>query len=103
MFCIVSPRSCGGIEEVYADESICDCEGNTVLLYEIDESGKTIYIGGGQKAVRYYHFNNQNSNLITVMELRKRISISLYTACLGSLLLMLVWGKGRLIDGSAFV
>lgn len=103
MFCIVSPRYCGGIEEVYADESICDCEGNTVLLSEIDESGKTIYIGGGQKDVRYYHFNNQNSNLITVMELRKRISISLYTACLGSLLLMLVWGKGRLIDGSAFV
>lgn len=102
MFGIVLPKNCEGIEDVYADESMCDCEGNAALLPEIDESGNTLYIGGANKNVRYYHFTYQNSNLIAVMDLRKRISISLYTACLGSLLVMLIWGNVGLIHKTIF-
>lgn len=93
--CILIPKNFEGIENVYVNESMCDCGGDTITLPEIDESDNALYIPSADKDVRYYHFTDQNSKLIAVMDLRKRISISIYTAALGCMILILfqIWRK----------
>ena len=67
-------------EKVYADERFCDCEGETVILSETDESSTSLFIGEKRDDTNYYFFTRENSNLIEIMELRQMCSVSLYIA-----------------------
>ena len=68
------------IEYIYADEKLCDCDGELVKLSEADESEKSIFIGPKDEDTNYYFFTKGNSHIIDVMELRRWCSISLYIA-----------------------
>lgn len=75
-----------GIDEVYADEKYCDCEGETVSLPKEIDDNKILYIGDISPNINYYYFNSENSKLIQIMNYRKKLSICLYVAGLGSII-----------------
>lgn len=65
-------------ESVYVNENLCDCNGKLILVDDIKSQESAIFIGNMNAGENVYYFNNENSNLIRIMELRKDISSILY-------------------------
>lgn len=93
------------IEKVYGEESLCDVRGDTLCLPKPPVMEKTLYIENISEDVNYYCFTNENSHLIEVMDLRYKISVSLYAAAIagmlyacGQLYLCMLKGKRAVIS-----
>lgn len=76
------PRNEVDFNQVYADERLCDIPRDTVRLPEPPIIEKTLYIEDISKDTAYYYFTHENSQLIEIMDLRYKISLSLYAAAI---------------------
>lgn len=85
VFLFLFPKNCVKLDRVYVDEKLCDCEGETTVLTEDMTKERTLIIGREGSDIPYYCFTAENSSLIAVMDIRAKISISLYLALAGSL------------------
>lgn len=65
-------------DSVYVNERRCDCDGQLVYQYEIESDEASLVIGNLNNEDQYYYFDKENSNLITIMDLRYKISLSIY-------------------------
>lgn len=68
--------------QIYVNEKICDCNGEIVSLEEIKETEDTFIIGAIDKESQYYHFTEDNSNFILIVDTRYKISLSIYLSVL---------------------
>ena len=98
-FLCLLPRDCIGIDQVYADESLCHVGGETVLLPEEPTDERTLYIGNTSADINYYFFSRENSNLIEIMDLRVKVSVSFYVAAFVGMLFVCVNGRFGRKDG----
>lgn len=86
---------------VYVNERICDCGGTLVSWEQINESDDILILGNKTDEDQFYYFTNENSNFITVMDGRYKISLSIYISAvvlLGIQLLEAIkrcWGGKR--------
>lgn len=63
---------------IYANERICDCGGELASKEEIIQAEDTLILGKISAEDQYYYFTKENSNLITVMDYRYKLSLSIY-------------------------
>ena len=75
------------IDQVYVDEELCHVGGETVPLPKESIDKRTLYIEGKSEDLNYYLFSRDNSRLIEIMDLRLKISISIYV----SAALLMIW------------
>lgn len=80
-------RDCVSIDQVYVDEELCHVGGETVPLPKESIDKRTLYIEGKSEDLNYYLFSRDNSRLIEIMDLRLKISISIYV----SAALLMIW------------
>lgn len=66
------------IKNVYADQGLCDCNGELISVSYIDRNENNLYIGEMREGEEVYHFSENNSHLIKYMIIRHKISIFLY-------------------------
>lgn len=63
---------------VYVNERMCDCGGEVIADKELIRADDTLIIGNENVDVGYYYFTKENSNLINVMDIRYKFSMSIY-------------------------
>lgn len=97
-FLLLFPRNMIDINQVYADEKLCDVVRDTVRLPEPPVTDKTLYIESISKDINYYYFTHENSRLIEMIDLRFKISLSIYVAAIAGALYMC----GRMAAGNKF-
>lgn len=79
------------INEVYIEEKWCwDIGGETMRLPDMSVMDGTQYIERISPDANYYYFTRENSHLIEIMDLRFRVSVSLYVAVIAGILYILV-------------
>lgn len=98
-FLCLLPRDCAGIDRVYADERLCHVGGETVLLPEEPTDERTLYIGNKSADINYYFFSRENSKLIEIVDLRIKVSVSLYAAAAAGALFVCINGRLGRKDG----
>ena len=76
---------------VYVNERLCDCDGTLVNAYQIENTDDTLVIGDISGEDMFYEFTSANSYLIAIMEMRYKISLSIYAAAI----LMIIIGGIR--------
>ncbi|NBJ91327.1 hypothetical protein D5281_01685 [bacterium 1xD42-62] len=87
-FLLLFPKDVIGINQVYVDEKLCDAARDTVRLTEFPAVDGTMYIENASKDINYYYFTHENSQLIELMDLRFKISLSVYIAVAVGILYM---------------
>lgn len=89
-FICLLPKDCMRVNKVYADEALCDVAGDTLRLQQGSDLSQTLFVEDMSYDTNYYLFTYENSNLIDVMNLRFKVSVSLYVfiavGLLGSIL-----------------
>lgn len=98
-FLCLLPRDCAGIDRVYADERLCHVGGETVLLPEESTDERTLHIGNKSADINYYFFSRENSKLIEIVDLRIKVSVSLYAAAAAGALFVCINGRFGRKDG----
>lgn len=80
-------------ERVYVNERMCDCNGEIVEKDDVFENHSTLVIGDMTTGEYYYYFNKENSNLITVMDYRYKLSLSIYISIFTTIAGSIIVGK----------
>ncbi len=65
-------------DRVYVNERLCDCEGELIEAGQIEKGENTLIIGDASEEALMYFFTQENSKLIEVMDIRYKISLSVY-------------------------
>lgn len=79
------------IDNVYADEKLCHVGGKTVTLHDDNEQERTLYLETIDTKKNYYYFSRENSLLLDVMEIRRKISESLYIMVSGYIVIAVAY------------
>ncbi len=74
------------VDQVYADEKWCDLYTDTVNLPKPPVTERTLYIEDMSQDINYFYFTRENSRLIEIMDLRRKVSISVYVALIAGML-----------------
>lgn len=90
-FCSLLPKDCVKVEKVYADERLCDIGGDTVRLPQSEDTSKVLFIGDISNDTNYYFLTRENSDLIEIMDLRYKVSMSLYIMAAAACFSMFFW------------
>lgn len=80
---------------VYVNEKRCDYSDQPVNEYEMNINERTLVVGELNKESKYYYFDKKNSNLISIMDYRYKISLSIYLSLfiVGCIYMVLNRGK----------
>lgn len=81
-------------DRVYVNEGLCDCHGELIPASEIEKGENTLIIGATSEDALMYFFTDKNSNLIEIMDIRHKISLSIYLS------VMLVGAGGILLSAA---
>ncbi len=73
------------VDQVYVNQTLCDCDGELVSSSNIGQANTILCIGDRTAGDMFYYFTNENSNLIKIMNYVYKISIIFYF--MGSILL----------------
>ena len=76
-FLLLCTKRFTSYEVVYANEKSSDCDGELVSGESIIEGENTMIIGRLSLEDNYYYFTRESSNLIKIIEIRTRLSISI--------------------------
>lgn len=80
-------------KQVYVNERLCDCDGELVPLQKIEQQQDILIIGWQSEDFQFYRFDEENSNLIWLMELRNRVSLSLYISLISVMIVLTILPK----------